>query len=48
MQKLIEAFKAKPTVANRVKLGCYIAKHKMALCLLSIEDIAFLRLHFKI
>jgi hypothetical protein len=45
MTKLIEAFKAKPTPANRERLQTYIHRHPMAICLCPIEQIDFLRAH---
>ena len=43
MGKLINKFKAEPTQANRVKLEKYLAKHMMALCMATPEEIAFLK-----
>ena len=45
MQKLLNAYRTNPTPANRAKLQAYLNKHMMAVCLASIEDIAFLRAH---
>lgn len=42
MNKLIQAFKANPSDANRAKLIKYMIKHPMALCLVNPEDQAFL------
>ena len=43
MNKLLNAFRAEPSEANRVKLAKYLQKHMMALCLASSEEIAFLK-----
>ncbi len=43
MQKLIEAFKAKPTPANRERLQAYLKKHPMAIVLCSKEQMDFIR-----
>ncbi len=43
MSKLIALFKTAPTDANRAKLNTYMLKHMMAVCMLSIEETAFLR-----
>lgn len=43
MQKLLEAFRANPTEANRTKLQKYLNKHMMAICLATPEDQAFLK-----
>lgn len=49
MTKLLNAFRAEPTEANRAKLAKYLQKHMMALCLASSEEIAFLKSHgFKV
>ena len=45
MTKLLNAFRAEPTEANRAKLAKYLQKHMMALCLASPEEIAFLKSH---
>lgn len=42
MQKLIDAYKANPTEANRQRLIKYMKKHMMAGCLLSMADQAIL------
>ena len=42
MNKLIQAFKANPSDANRARLVKYMIKHPMALCLVSPDDQAFL------
>lgn len=42
MNKLINAFKADPSDANRSRLVKYMIKHPMALCLVSPDDQAFL------
>lgn len=43
MHKLLEAFRANPTDANRIKLQKYLDKHMMAICLATPEDQAFLK-----
>ena len=43
MTKLIALFKTAPTDANRAKLNTYMNRHMMSVCLLTIEDTAFLR-----
>ena len=45
MQKLLNAYRKLPSPTNRAKLQAYLNKHMMAVCLASIEDIAFLRTH---
>ena len=45
MQKLLNAYRKLPSPSNRAKLQAYLNKHLMAVCLASIEDIAFLRAH---
>jgi hypothetical protein len=45
MSKLINAYRKLPSPSNRVKLQNYLNKHMMAVCMASIEDIAFLRAH---
>jgi hypothetical protein len=45
MQKLLNAYRKLPSPSNRVKLQNYLNKHMMAVCMASIEDIAFLRAH---
>ncbi len=45
MSKLLNAYRAEPTPANHAKLQNYLNKHTMAVCLASIEDIAFMRAH---
>ena len=43
MDKLINQYRATPTPANRAKLQTYINKHMMAVCMATIEDVAFLK-----
>lgn len=43
MTKLIAAFQFNPTDANRAKLQTYLAKHMMAVCLASPEELTFLK-----
>ena len=45
MQRLLNIYRTTPTPANHAKLQAYLNKHMMAVCLASIEDIAFLRAH---
>ena len=43
MSKLIQAYRACPTDANRAKLQKYLDKHMMAPCMANPEETAFLR-----
>lgn len=43
MTKLINAYRALPTPANRNKLQTYLNKHMMALCMATADEVAFLR-----
>lgn len=43
MQKLIDAYRKLPSMANREKLQKYLQKHTMAVCMATPEEIAFLR-----
>ena len=43
MNKLINPYRAMPSPANRVKLQAYINKHMMAVCLASVDEVAFLK-----
>jgi hypothetical protein len=43
MSKLIALFKTAPTDTNRAKLNTYMNRHMMAVCMLSIEETAYLR-----
>jgi len=43
MHKLLTAFRANPTDANRAKLQNYLNKHMMAVCLATPEEQAFLK-----
>lgn len=43
MNKLLVAFKAESTEANRIKLQKYINKHMMAVCCAPLEDQQFLK-----
>jgi hypothetical protein len=45
MQKLLNAYRTNPTPANHAKLQAYLNKHMMAVCMLSIEETAYLRAH---
>ena len=45
MQKLIQAYRKVPSPTNRARLQNYINKHMLAVCLLTPEDIAFLKTH---
>lgn len=45
MQKLLAAFRANPTDANRTRLQNYLNKHMMAVCLATPEDQAYLKAH---
>jgi hypothetical protein len=41
--KLLNAFRADPTDANKARLVKYMAKHPMASCMLMPADVAYLR-----
>ncbi|CAB4168221.1 hypothetical protein UFOVP1276_9 [uncultured Caudovirales phage] len=43
MSKLINAYRALPTPANRVRLQKYLNRHMMAICLATPEELAFLK-----
>ena len=43
MSKLINAYRALPTPANRVRLQKYLNRHMMAVCLATPEELAFLK-----
>jgi hypothetical protein len=43
MTKLINAYRSAPTATRRAKLQAYMNKHMMAVCMATIEEIAFLR-----
>jgi hypothetical protein len=45
MTKLLNAYRAAPTLRNRSKLQAYLEKHQMAICLATAEEVAFLRAH---
>ena len=45
MTKLINAFRAVPTAANRTKLAVYLRRHSMATCFATQEELIFLRTH---
>jgi hypothetical protein len=45
MSKLINAYRTLPTPANRSKLAKYLAKHTMATCFATQEELVFLRAH---
>lgn len=43
MTKLLDAYRAAPTEANRAKLQTYLDKHMMAVCMAAVTDLEFLR-----
>lgn len=43
MNKLLTAYRAAPSPANHKKLQAYLNKHLMVSCLLTPEDVKFLR-----
>jgi len=43
MSRLIAAYRAEPTAANRAKLQKYLDKHMMAVCMASEDELAFLK-----
>lgn len=45
MSKLINAYRALPTPANRVRLQKYLNRYMMAVCLATPEELAFLKAH---
>ena len=45
MTRLLNAYRALPSLRNRSKLQAYLDKHQMAICLATVEEIAFLRAH---
>lgn len=45
MTRLINAYRALPSLRNRSKLQAYLDKHQMAICLATLEEVAFLRAH---
>lgn len=45
MNKLIDAFRKLPSPTNRHRLATYLARHPMATCLATPEQIAFLKIH---
>ena len=45
MQRLINAYKAKPSPSNRKRLAAYLDKHIMAVVTATEEQLAFLRMH---
>ncbi len=45
MTKLINTYRKLPTMANRDKLQRYLDKHMMAVCMATVEEIAFLRVN---
>ena len=40
MAKLLNAYRADPSLQNAGKIRAYVAKHPMAVCLLTAEDCA--------
>jgi hypothetical protein len=45
MSKLINAYRALPSPANRVRLQKYLHRHMMAVCLATPAELAFLKAH---
>ncbi len=45
MEKLVKAYRAMPTMANRARLQKYLTAHPMAVCLANAETVAFLKVH---
>ena len=43
MSKLITLYRAAPTAVNRNKLQAYLNRYMMAVCMASVEEIAFLK-----
>ena len=43
MTKLLNLYRATPTTANRAKLQSYLDKHMMAVCMASVDEVAFLK-----
>ena len=42
MQKLIDAYRARPTDMNALKLAHHAKKHPMSICLLGMSDAALI------
>ena len=42
MQKLIDAYRKNPILANAMRLVIHAKRHPMAACMLTIDDIALL------
>lgn len=45
MTKLINLYRAMPSMANRAKLAAYMQKHPMAVVLATQSELAFLKVH---
>ena len=45
MSKLLNQFKASPSLSNRTKLQKYMDKHPFAVCLMLPEEVDFLKTH---
>jgi len=45
MLKLLNQFKASPSLSNRTKLQKYMNKHPFAVCLMLPEEVDFLKTH---
>ena len=43
MQKIINAYRAAPTDANKAKIQSYLRKHPMAVCMLMPAEFQFLK-----
>ena len=43
MTKLLNAFQAAPTDANKARLAKYLKQHSMAVCMATPEEYAFLK-----
>lgn len=42
MTKLINTYRARPTLANRERLQTYLKRHPMAICMATDEECKFL------
>jgi hypothetical protein len=43
MMKLLEAFKATPSLANAKRLVTYVARHPMSLCMVTEDEVGMVR-----
>lgn len=43
MTKLLNAYRALPSPTNRSRLQAYLDRHMMAVCLATVDEVAFLK-----